>query len=48
MKTINKIVKDINEIESNIFNFIIEQTSVLKSETQSLEKKPFLPNKIKL
>jgi len=48
MKTINKIVKDINEIESNIFNFIIEQTSVLKSETQSLEKKPFLPNKLKL
>jgi len=48
MKTINKIVDDINEIESNIFNYIIAPTSVLKIKTQSLEKKPFIPNKIKL
>lgn len=47
LKTINKIVEDINEIESNIFNYIIAPTAVLKSETESLEKKPFVPNKIK-
>jgi len=41
-------VEDINEKESNIFNYITAPTSVLKSETESLEKEPFIPNKIKL
>jgi len=48
MKTFNKIVENINEIESYIFNYIIATTSVLKGETESLEKKPFIPDKIKL
>jgi len=48
MKTFNKVVEDINEIESNIFNYIIAPTSVLKGETESLEKKPFIPDKLKL
>jgi len=40
-------VEDINEIESNIFNYIVAPTSVIKSETESLEKKPFIPKKNK-
>jgi len=35
IKTFNKIVEDINEIESDIFNYIIAPTSVLKGETES-------------
>jgi len=48
MKTFNKVMEDINEIESKIFNYIIVPTSVLKGETESLENKPFIPDKIKL
>jgi len=48
IKTFNTIVEDINEIESNIFKYIISPTSVLKGKTESLEKKPFIPDKIKL